>query len=431
MTTRKTDWSALIKSEDWWSIWLGFLVMVLGIAGILTKIPSVPSWTKIGAALSPGLLGSYALVGLGILLLTLPAIKGKGESIKKFIIAFPLVFVLAFGALWISRNSIIGKQWGLEFALWALVLGLLISNTVGTPKWLKPAIKTELFIKVGLVLLGAGILFQTILKVGPYAILLAIIAIPAVWFFCYWLATRLGLTKTFAATLSSGVSICGVSAAIATGAAAKGDPKETSYTISLVLLVAIPLLVLMPIVAKLLGISPVVTGAWIGGVIDTTPAVAAAGAIAGAAALKMAVIVKMALNMFIGIAALLIALYFTFKEEGNPGVKKPGAVEIWYRFPKFILGFILASLLFSLILVPTIGPEATSAIIKNVADSLRGWLFALAFICIGLETRLLDLVAAGKGKPLLVFVTASVFDIFLTLGLAYLIFGGILWRTPF
>ncbi len=430
MAARKIEWSALVRSEDWWSVWLGFLVMLLGIAGIVTKLPKVGKWTDIGSALSIELLVGYALVGLGILLLTTPAIKGKGESIKKYLIAFPLVFFLAFLAHLFSRQEVI-NEWGLAYALWALVIGLLISNTVGTPKWLRPAVRTELFIKIGLVLLGARILFQQILEVGPFAMLQTIFVLGAVFFFCYFLAVKVGLTKSLATIMASAVSICGVSAAIAAGGASKGTPKEISYTVSLVLLIAIPLLVLMPIVAKLLGFPDVIAGAWIGGVIDTTPAVAAAGSVHGPVALEMAVIIKMTQNLFIGVAALLIALYFVLKVERKPGEEKPGVLEIWYRFPKFILGFILASLLFSLVLVPTMGPEATSGIIKGVTETLRGWFFALAFICIGLETRILDIVAMGRGKPFLVFIAAQAFNIFWTLGIAYLVFGGILWEVPF
>jgi len=423
---KKIKWSSLVKSEDWWAVWLGFFVMLLGIAGVVAKVPSVGGWTVIAKAVSPGLLVSYGLVGLGLLVISLPVVWGRGDSLRKYVGAFPVVFLLAVVALFIAKYDLIGKQWGLEYALWALLLGLVISNTIGTPAWLKPAVRPELYIKLGLVLLGASILFQKIMEVGPFALLQTILVISVVFFFCYFLAQRFGLSKSLATVMSSAVSICGVSAAIAAGGACKAHPKEISYTTSLVLLIAVPMLVVMPIVAKLLGFPANIAGAWIGGVIDTTPAVAAAGSVLGGDALKMAVIVKMTQNLFIGVAALLIAFYFALKVETSPAGQKPGFMEIWFRFPKFILGFILASLLSSFVLIPSIGLEATNNIIKNVTEPLRGWLFALAFVSIGLETRVWDIVTMGKGKPFLVFVTAQAFNIFWTLAIAYIVFGALM-----
>ncbi len=147
---------------------------------------------------------------------------------------------------------------------WALILGLFISNVIGVPAWLKPAIKTELFIKIGLVLLGAEILFPKILSAGIFGMIQAFIVVTMVWYFCYFLALKAGLSKSFACIMSTGVSICGVSAAIAAGGAIKGDPKEVSYTISLILLIAMPMLVLMPIIARTIGMPDAVAGAWIG-----------------------------------------------------------------------------------------------------------------------------------------------------------------------
>ncbi|MFH1774180.1 MAG: putative sulfate exporter family transporter [Methanobacteriota archaeon] len=430
MAEEKINWSSLWKSEDWWAVWLGFFIMFLGIAGIVTKVPKVGKWIDIGAALSPNLLWGYALVGLGILIITTLAIRGAGKNIKEYWTGFTLVFFIAFLAMLFSHQKTI-VSWGLAYALWALVLGLLISNTVGTPKWVMPAVRTEMFIKIGLVLLGARILFHQILQAGPYAMLQALLVVLVVWYACFYFAMWAGLKKSLAVILSSAVSICGVSAAIAAGGACKGDPKEISYTISLVLLMAIPMLVIMPAIAKIVGMPPAVAGAWIGGTIDTTPAVVAAGVIHSPVAMEIAAIVKMAQNLLISIAALGIALYFVLKVERKPEEERPSAYEIWFRFPKFILGFILASMLFSLVLVPGIGAKATSAIIKGVTEVARGWFFCLAFVCIGLETKVMDILKLGAGKPAIVFTVAQLFNIAFTLVLAYLIWGGILWPAPY
>jgi uncharacterized membrane protein YadS len=419
--------ASLWRAEDWWSLWIGAIIIILGITGAVTKVYKPGTWTEGAAAFAPEKLGFYAIVGVAILALTSLAILGKRESLPRYLMAFPVVFVMAFFAQLIGKFGPIA-EWGVGYALWALLIGLLISNTIGTPKWLKPAVQPELFIKIGLVLMGARILFFQMVAAGPLALLQTILSISAVWFLCYFLATRVGLTKSFAAVLSSAVSICGVSAAMAAGGAAKGNPKEVSYTVSLVLIVAVPLLVLMPVIARLTGIPDVIAGAWIGGVIDTTPAVAAAGAMHGEAAMDMAVIVKMVQNVFIGVAALLIALYFTLRGRSDQLAEtseheKLGLMEIWYRFPKFILGFIIASLVFSLILTPTLGQEATSSLVKNVTEAGRSWFFTLAFITIGLQTRIWDILSMDRGKPFFVFLAAQIFNIFWTLGVAYLVFG--------
>jgi uncharacterized membrane protein YadS len=249
-----------------------------------------------------------------------------------------------------------------------------------------------------------------------------------VWYFCYFLSIKAGLSKSFASILASGVSICGVSAAIAAGGAVKGDPKEVSYTISLILLIAMPMLIFMPMIAKTIGMPDAVAGAWIGGTIDTTPAVVAAGALYSDKAMYVASIVKMSQNVLIGVAAFILALYWALKVE-KKSEQKPSLIEIWYRFPKFVVGFIVASIVFSLLLVPGLG-ETTVNSILSVTKGLRGWFFAMAFVCIGLDTRFTELVKIGKGKPLIVFLAAQIFNIILTFGLAWVIFGGVLFQPP-
>jgi uncharacterized integral membrane protein (TIGR00698 family) len=322
----------------------------------------------------------------------------------------------------VAGNSVV-NYYGLEVVFWALIFGLIISNFLGVPEWLKTAIKTEFFIKIGLVLLGAEVLFTTIAKVGAYGMIQSIIVILAVFYVCYWVAKKLGLDDEFASILGTAVSICGVSAAIAAGGAVKGDQKKISHTISLVLLCAIPMLIFQPLIAKAVGMLPAVAGAWIGGTIDTTGAVVAAGAIAGDAAMSVAVVVKMAQNVLIGFAAFFLAIWFTFK--GQAVGQKPSLMEIWFRFPKFVVGFIIASIVFSFFMT-----EASAKAVTSVTAGLRGWWFTMAFLCIGLETKFKELVAMGGGRPAAAFLIAQAFNILWTLLFAYLIFGGVLFPTP-
>lgn len=360
------------------------------------------------------LIGLWILGGLGM------AIMGLGFG--KFTLGFPIVFILSALAFFVAGNSTI-NYYGLEVVFWALIFGLVISNLMGVPEWLKTAIKTEFFIKIGLVLLGAEVLFTTIAKVGAYGMIQSVIVILAVFYVCYWVAKKLGLDDEFASILGTAVSICGVSAAIAAGGAVQGDQKKVSHTISLVLLCAIPMLIFQPLIAKAVGMMPAVAGAWIGGTIDTTGAVVAAGAIAGPEAMSVAVVVKMAQNVLIGFAAFFLAIWFTFK--GRAVGQKPSIMEIWFRFPKFVVGFIVASIVFSFFM-----SEGTAKAVTSITAGLRGWWFTMAFLCIGLETKFKELVAMGGGRPAAAFLIAQMFNILWTLLFAYLIFGGVLFPVP-
>ena len=345
-----------------------------------------------------------------------------GLNVGNFLKGFPIIFILSAVSFFVSGNTVI-SFYGLEVVFWSLIIGLFVSNVIGVPAWLKSAVKTEFFIKIGIVLLGAEVLFGTVMKVGAYGIVQAVLVIAAVFYVCYFVAKKMGLDDEFASILGTGVSICGVSAAIAAGGAIKGDPKKVSHTISLVLLCAIPMLIFQPIIARVTGMQPAVAGAWIGGTIDTTGAVAAAGQIAGAKAMSVAVVVKMTQNVFIGLAAFLLALWFTFKKKAAGD--KPRGREIWFRFPKFVIGFIAASVIMSLFFT-----EPAAKAVTAITAPIRGWWFTMAFLCIGLDTRFKDLLAMGRGKPAAAFIIAQVFNIGWTLLIAYLIFGGVLFPVP-
>lgn len=429
--TKKIDWSSLWKKEDWWAVWVGLLILLLGIPGWLPPLPKIEKWTDIAESFSAGVgtVWPVIYVFIFVLLLTLIAKAFIGTNIRRYVVGFAVVFGLAFLALWIGKYSPFAN-WGLSTVLWALILGLIVSNVWRIPDWLKAGAQTEFFIKIGLVLLGAEILFSTIVKGGAVSMAQALLVVLVVWFFAYWVARKFGLEESFSSILATGVSICGVSASIAAGGAVKGDPKHISHVISLVLLIAMPMLVGMPFLARAMGLPPEVAGAWIGGTIDTTGAVVAAGTLVDpGTGLQIAALVKMAQNILIGFAAFFLAIWATFKLEKKPGAEKPRFIEIWYRFPKFILGFVLASVVFSLIVEPAMGAEATKTIL-GITKGFRGWFFVLAFVSIGLQTRFKELVTVGKGKPLLAFVTAQAFNIGWTLLIVWLLWSGLLFTPP-
>jgi len=278
------------------------------------------------------------------------------------------------------------------------------------------------------VILGTSILFTDIIKAGLPGILQAVLVVSVVWFFALWLSRKLKVDDEFGVILASAVAICGVSAAIVASGAIKGDKKKLSYITTLVLIVAIPMLVIQPWIIKHLHMPEIVGGAWLGGTLDTTASVTAAAQLVGPIATKAGVIIKFSQNVLIGIAAFFIALWWTYR-KGKEGIKsdqeKPGLGVVWERFPKFVLGFIAASLIFSFFI-----PVPVTKNVSGILNSLRTVWFALAFVAIGLEARFTDLVKIEGGRPAIAFIGAQFFNIIWTLLLAYLLFGGYLFPVP-
>jgi len=365
-------------------------------------------------------------VYIGIIGLVIGAIGFAliGGKVGAFLIAFPVVFILAWIARMLAGNGLF-VEYGVEYVIFALFLGLLISNTIGTPKWLMPAVQTEYYIKTGLVILGVGLLFMEVVQAGALGIIQAVLVVLVVWYVCFWIARKLKVDDDFGAMLSTAVSICGVSAAIAACGAIQGDKKKLSYVTSLVLIVAVPMMIIMPWVVKAFQIPDIVAGAWMGGTLDTSASVVAAGALISDAAMKTGVIVKFSQNALIGVAAFILVVWWTYKGSAKSGASKPSAGIIWERFPKFVLGFLVASFLFSFFL-PTDMVRGTGGALAE----LRVWWFALAFVCIGLETKFVDLATMEGGRPAVAFLAAQFVNIFWTLLLAYLLFGGVIFPVP-
>ena len=366
------------------------------------------------------------VVGIGIIWLVVATVGFAliGGKVGAFVVGFPVVFLLAWLGRVIAGNGLF-VEYGVEYVIFALLLGLLISNTIGTPKWLLPAVQTEYYIKTGLVVLGAGLLFLEIVQAGVLGILQAILVVVVVWYVCFWIARKLRVDDDFAAMLSSSVAICGVSAAIATCGAIQGDKKKLSYVTSLVLIVAVPMMIIMPWLVKAFQIPDIVAGAWMGGTLDTSATVVAAGALISDAAMKTGVIVKFSQNALIGVAAFILVVWWTYKAGAAGGTEQPNAGIIWERFPKFVLGFLIASAVFSFFLPGDMAKGTQSAL-----GQFRTWWFALAFVCIGLETKFVDLATMEGGRPAVAFIAAQAVNIIWTLILAYLLFGGVIFRVP-
>ncbi|GIX05544.1 MAG: UPF0324 membrane protein [Planctomycetaceae bacterium] len=447
----------LFRSDDWWANWCGVgLLLAAGLTLWLSlsadtrqlvvqgKAPKLTHpWQSILAQptewdvslaqafyaktepprlLLTGWLITAALLG-GVVSLSC---LGRGLSLGNFWRGFPFLFLLTLTALVLAQHKVI-RHYNLEYVLWALLLGLLISNTVGTPHWLRSALCSEFYIKTGLVLLGAEIVFHRLLALGIPGIFVSWVVTPIVLVGTY-LFGQYGLrfpSRSLNLVISADMSVCGVSAAIATAAACKAKKEELSLAIGLSLTFTAVMMVLMPMAIKALGMDEVLGGAWIGGTIDSTGAVAAAGALLGPKALEVASTVKMIQNILIGVIALAVSVYWTgWVERSSAGWSRLDLGEIWRRFPKFVLGFIGLSVLCSWGAASLPGGDIwLQTIIKGATSPLRSWFFCLAFVSIGLETRFRELIPyLRSGKPLVLYVCGQAFNLALTLGMAWLMF---------
>jgi uncharacterized integral membrane protein (TIGR00698 family) len=423
----KIDWSSLWKKEDWWACWVGWFILLLAMIGMLPNAPKIGTWTTLSKALPEGWGTLGPLIGLFVTtaILTMIGAAVMKRDVKRYIPGYLFIFIIAFIAIIIAGQKGI-KYYGFEYVLWALFIGLLISNVFGVPAWLKPAVMTEYFIKIGLVVMGATINFVVVIKAGGVAMIQAIVVVSAVWFFAYWLARRFGINQRFSSVIATGVSICGVSASIAAGGAVQGDPKEVSYIIAWLMICAVVLIIIMPPIAKWMNLPGNMAGAWLGGVIDNTGAVIAAGEVfGGKAALNAAALVKMAQNILIGFAAFLLAIWATLSLEKKETGERPSFAEVWYRFPKFIVGFVVASIIITFFL-----SAETGKAVEGLSTAYRNWFFAFCFVCIGLDTRLKDLISVGGGKPAIAYWVAQAFNAVWTLIVVWVLWSGWLFAPP-
>lgn len=420
-------------SEDIWAVIIASViilaVLLYGIVNTGLKF-TTPSygweraedlWTKVFSAGNLIVMG-----GIGLVFGVLSAISqlSSGRSLKGFLLGFVVVFIIGFISLVIAGNKSINAL-GIEYVVFALFIGLIIGNVFTVPEWLRQAARSEFYIKTGLVILGSSVLFTDIVKAGLPGVLQSVFVVAVVWVVALWISRKLKVDDEFGVILASAVSICGVSAAIVASGAIQGDKRKLSYITTLVLLVAIPMLVLQPWIIRHFNIPEIVGGAWLGGTLDTTASVTAAAQLVGPVATKAGVIIKFSQNVLIGVAAFFIASWWAFRKKGNSADTKPGLGVVWERFPKFVLGFIAVSLVFSFLV-----QESTVKQVAGFLNSLRTIWFALAFVSIGIEARFKDLLTIQEGRPALAFIIAQIFNIIWTLLLAYLLFGGYLFPIP-
>ncbi|MFH1532419.1 MAG: putative sulfate exporter family transporter [Pseudomonadota bacterium] len=430
VTAKRLGWAELYRIEDWWAVWFASLLVLGIIIGFITKVPKVGKWSSNPMDAFPSeLFLPLVLLAVGIGALTAIGMIMMKADWKRYLSGFLVIFLLACLSYFFANQTTM-KAWGIGYAIWALGLGLLISNTIGTPEWLLAGARSEMFIKTGLVCLGAEILFSKILQLGPPGLLVAWLVTPTVIIFMWYFGTRwLKMTsKRLIIIVAAATSVCGVSAAIAVAAACRAKKAELTLVVGMTMIFTVLMMIGMPALSRAIGLDPAVGGAWLGGTIDSTGAVVAAGAFLGENAEKVAAVVKMIQNILIGVVAFVVAVVWVTKIDRDPKAPRPSLMEIWYRFPKFIVGFVLASIVFSFILMPVMGAEDVSSVL-NQSKVFRGWFFCLAFVSIGLESNFKEL--AGQlvgGKPIVLYIVGQSFNIFLTLLVAWLAFGGVLFE---
>lgn len=426
MKTRKLK--ALFLNEEWLIVLLGFVILAL--IAIFPEFMVNIKMLNVKSLNTPdGWLNSaYTFVFLFMIIL-ISALAMK-KPVKGIFLSFSVIFILTMLAQLLASIPFC-KEYGLESVLFAVLFGLIISNVFGVPEWLKPAIQSEFYIKIGIVCLGATVIFGEIMKSGAYGLAQGLLVVLGVWYFAFWISRKIfGVDDEMSTMIASSVSICGVSAAIATCGTIKGNQKKLSYVISLVMVVAIPMLYIMPLLCNwLLPIifpnndtaAAQVAGAWIGGTIDTTAAVAASGEILGDIAGETAVIVKASQNVLIGVAAFFISLFWSVRDT-NSVMETRGSV-IWHRFPKFVVGMIVASAVFSIWFSGGVEIDGDVVKYKALAKNFQGIFFSIAFVCIGLETRFKEIFSKENNASLKAFLTAQTFNIIFTLLVAIVIFG--------
>ncbi|MCO5385111.1 putative sulfate exporter family transporter [Desulfosporosinus sp.] len=438
-TTPSGGWSDLWKQEDYWAVWLGLTIVVLAIVfwsnginfmnWIVLKIPSYSYYSTAISYVSSHMTTLLTLYLFFLILFSI-AVKALTGDVKRFLVGFTFLFLLSvLVSVWGSWDVM--KRYNIETPLLALVVGLVISNLFKIPYWLSTALQTQFYIKLGIVLMGASLPFTLIVKAGTTAFAQATIIALATFLTIYWTGTRiLALDKRFAATLAAGGSICGVSASIAIGGAVKAEKQHVSIAISMVILWSIIMIFILPLAIKALNIPPGPAGAWIGTAeFADAPGMAAAAAINEQAIKTFTLMKVVGRDMFIGIWCFIMAFTSVTRWEKRYVGTKPDALDVWIRFPKFVIGFFVASIIITFLAASpnVVTSKALDNKIINPIIELRNWAFIFTFLSIGLTSRLKDLASVGW-KPFAAFTAGVLVNIPLGYLLSVVIMGNY-WIT--
>jgi uncharacterized integral membrane protein (TIGR00698 family) len=298
----------------------------------------------------------------------------------------------------------------IEYVLWAILYGLIVSNIVGVPRICQAGVDTyEFFLKIGIVFLGVRFLLGDILKLGAMSIVFVAIELAVSIAFMTWLGKRFNLSPKLTSLLAIGSSICGVSAIIAAKGAIEADDEEASYAIGAILALGAFSLFTFPAIGHALGMNDNAFGLWAGLAVDNTAEATAVGAMYSDAAARFAVLAKTTRNATIGFVVLAYAIYWARKNQSTKQIGNKAAF-LWQKFPKFVLGFLVVSLLATL----GVFSKPQAADIAN----LSRWAFLLTFAGVGLRTNFRELRKQGL-RPLVVGALGEIAVAIVTLGLVY------------
>jgi len=443
-------WKEMWLKEDWWAIWLGLGIVI--VAYLFYANGSTIKWIAVKPAgwstfdqLAKDFgshIGQYVAQFILWLVIFCISMKAMGHKLGEFIPSFIFIYIFSIIIFMIGAWKQ-ASAYNLEPPLVALVLGMLISNFIGLPRWMDTGFRVEYYIKTGIVLLGATLPFTLVLYAGPIAIFQASLVSIVTFLVIYFVGQKMGLDRRLCATLGAGGAVCGVSASIAIAGAVGAKKEDASISITLVIIWAIVMIFFLPLVSRALSLHTGVAGAWIGTseFADAAGFAAAqtygnyAGKIPGIegtpdqAVWAFTLMKVVGRDIWIGIWAFVMAIIATTRWEVEGGAK-PQASEIWWRFPKFVIGFVVASILITVVSAgysyadfqkivnaPLIGP------IKD----LRTWAFIFCFFSIGLTTRFRELAPAG-GKPFWAFTSGVVVNVALGFILSTMVFASH-WST--
>ncbi|UCG87300.1 MAG: putative sulfate exporter family transporter [Gemmatimonadota bacterium] len=406
--------SSLWRKEDWWAVWLGLGIIVCALLFFLAGSTLGPlavspprDWTassQVVTHFADQWVWYVVLYAVFAMIFTVST-KVMGYEPKQYLPGFTVIYVASVLILVVSQSEFF-HTYSLEAPLVALILGLLVGNFARLPQWLDASLRTEYYIKTGIVLLGATLPLTLIVSAGPIAFLQATIVSICTWLAIFFAATRLfGLDKRFGAVLGAGGAVCGVSASIAVGGAVKAGKEHVAISISIVSIWALVMIFVLPLASNALGLHPGVAGAWIGtSEFADAAGYAAAQTIASnsgtEAPIQTFTLMKViGRDIWIGIWAFVLSIVAVamWERGGNSGGEALGIGVVWARFPKFVIGFFLASVIMSIVVATSSADYATEIQPQLITPikTLRTWTFVFTFLCIGLTTRFRELAKFG------------------------------------